>query len=141
MTDLSWAKTLRRVHERAANRCEYCQTAQLAIGQAMHVEHIEPGGGDNLENLCLSCPSCNLSKATATSAPDPETGKIVALYNPRSQVWSQHFEWQQHGQIVYGLTPTGRATVARLRMNLPRIVEARSVWVRAGVHPPNDGRQ
>lgn len=136
MNDLSWAETGRRVHERAEHRCEYCQTAQWVIGQAMHVEHINPNGGDGLDNLCLSCPSCNLSKATATSAPDPETDEITPLFNPRTQAWSDHFEWIEKGTVVRGLTPTGRATAARFRMNLPRLVEARSIWVRAGVHPP-----
>jgi len=138
MSELSWAETVRRVHQRAANRCEYCQTAQRVIGQAMHVEHIHPDGSDDLENLCLSCPSCNLSKARATSASDPATDEPVPLYNPRARNWSEHFEWIQNGQIIRGLTPIGRATVVRLRMNQPRIVEARSIWMLAGVHPPHE---
>jgi len=60
------------------------------------------------------------------------------LFNPRIQRWSQHFEWQQHGLILQGRTPTGRATVERLRMNLPRIVEARAIWVQVGIHPPDE---
>jgi hypothetical protein len=106
------------------------------MGQAMHVEHIHPGGPDALENLCLSCPSCNLSKAQVTSAPDPDTGETVPLFNPRLQRWSAHFEWMHNGQVLRGLTPTGRATVVRLRMNQPRIVEARSIWILAGIHLP-----
>ena len=106
------------------------------MGQAMHVEHMHPGGPDALENLCLSCPSCNLSKAQATSAPGPETGETVPLFNPRIQRWSEHFEWIHNGQVLRGLTPTGRATIVRLRMNQPRIVEARSIWILAGIHPP-----
>ncbi|KAB2834856.1 MAG: hypothetical protein F9K48_05450 [Candidatus Brocadia sp.] len=34
----SWAATVRLVHERANYCCEYCQTSQEIIGQAMHVE-------------------------------------------------------------------------------------------------------
>lgn len=138
MSDLPWAEIVRQVHRRANNQCEYCQTSQRVTGQAMHVEHIDPNGGDDLENLCLSCPSCNLSKATATSALDPETKEIVPLFNPRQQDWSEHFEWQQNGQQIYGLTPTGRATVERLKMNQLRIVEARAIWIRAGAHPPRE---
>lgn len=82
------------------------------IGQAMHVEHINPNVGDSLDNLCLSCPTCNLSKAKVTSAPDPDTEKMTALFNPRQQVWSEHFHWIENGKIVQGLTATGRATVA-----------------------------
>ena len=138
MSELSWAETVRRVHQRAANRCEYCQTAQRVMGQAMHVEHITPDGRDDLENLCLSCPNCNLSKGRATSAPDLETGELVPLFNPRTQSWSAHFEWIQNGRILRGLTPSGRATVMRLRMNQPRLIEARSIWVLADVHSPTE---
>ena len=136
MTELSWAETVRQVHERAAFRCEYCQTAQRVIGQAMHVEHIFPNLGDNLENLCLSCPSCNLSKAKATQAPDPESKNLVPLFNPRIQNWNEHFEWLENGTIVKGKTATSRATVSRMKMNIERIVRARIIWVLAKVHPP-----
>jgi 5-methylcytosine-specific restriction endonuclease McrA len=137
MSELSWAETVRRVHQRAENRCEYCQTARRVMGQAMHVEHIHPDGPDTLENLCLSCPSCNLSKAQATAALDPDTDETVPLFNPRLQSWSVHFAWIHNGQVLRGLTPTGRATIVRLRMNQPRIVEARSIWILAGIHPPH----
>lgn len=136
MSNLSWAETVRRVHERAAFQCEYCQTGQRVTGQAMHVEHISPGGGDDLENLALSCATCNLSKARATSALDPSTGESVPLFNPRTQTWTEHFEWVENGTIVRGRTAAGRATIVRLQMNVARVVNARKVWVRAGEHPP-----
>lgn len=136
MSEPSWAETVRFVHERAAYTCEYCQTTQRVIGQALHVEHIIPDGNDHPDNLCLSCPSCNLSKARAVSAVDPDTEQDVPLFNPRQQTWSDHFEWTYNGSIIRGLTPIGRATVVRLRMNLTRIVEARKIWVRSGEHPP-----
>lgn len=136
MSERSWADIVRHVHERANYTCEYCQTSQRVIGQAMHVEHIDPSGGDNLENLCLSCSSCNLSKARATSALDPLTGQITPLFNPRVQSWAEHFQWAENGIRLVGLTTMGRATIIRLKMNLPRIVEARTTWVRAKIHPP-----
>jgi len=138
MSDPPWAATARLVQQRAQYRCEYCQTRQDVIGQALHVDHIDPAGGDDPDNLCLACPSCNLSKAQATMAPDPETGETVALFNPRQQQWVDHFAWMENGQRVEGLTPEGRATVTRLRMNLDRLVVARAFWVRAGLHPPQD---
>src|SRR5262245_58506100 len=93
MSELSWAAIVRFVHERARNCCEYCQTNRDIIGQAMHVEHIDPNGGDAPENLCLACPSCNLSKAMATTARDPSTGAIIPLFHPRRQRWRDHFVW------------------------------------------------
>jgi hypothetical protein len=137
MSELSWAELLRRVHKRANFLCEYCQTAQRIIGQAMHVDHINPDGGDLLDNLCLSCANCNMSKARATTAFDPESQQIVPLFNPRNQIWAEHFEWIANGTVLRGLTPTGRATIVRLQINRERMIESRSNWVFYGLHPPS----
>lgn len=137
MSNVSWAAIVRLVHERARHCCEYCQTCRDTIGQAMHVEHIDPNEGDDPENLCLACPTCNLSKSRATSALDPITGMIVPLFHPRRQQWQEHFRWIENARRVQGLTPTGRATVERLRMNQERLVVARALWVKAHCHPPS----
>jgi hypothetical protein len=131
----SWQTTKEFVHNRAGGCCEYCWTCEINIGQAMHIEHIIPDGGNNPDNLCLACPNCNLSKAAVTSAIDPETGDEVSLFNPRSQDWQTHFEWVANFTVVQGQTPIGRATVARFKMNRPRIVLARKRWVQARLHP------
>ena len=136
MNDLPWAAVVRLVHERAHHCCEYCQTCRDIIGQTMHVDHIDPGGSDHPDNLCLACPNCNLIKSNAVSAPDPETGETLPLFNPRTQKWHDHFAWIDNGRRVAGLTPTARATVERLRMNQPAMVVARSLWIRAKCHPP-----
>jgi hypothetical protein len=104
----------------------------------MHIEHIDPDGGDDLSNLCLACATCNQSKGISTSAIDPLTKVVVPLFNPRQQEWAQHFSWDDELVWLQGTTPTGRATVERLRMNIDRVVIARRVWIRAGVHPPID---
>jgi hypothetical protein len=136
MNDLSWAEIVRRVYQRAHFLCEYCQTSQRITGQAMHVDHIDPDGDDSLDNLCLSCANCNMSKARATSSSDPATGEVALLFNPRSQIWSAHFEWTPDGTRLKELTPTGRVTIERLKINQDRVVDARVLWVFAGVHPP-----
>jgi hypothetical protein len=135
--DLPWAARVRQVYSRAHFHCEYCHTNQAIIGQPMHVDHIDPQGGDGPDNLCLACPTCNLSKGVATSSADPETGEEVSLFNPREHVWQEHFEWIDGGRRIRGLTPIGRATVVRLAMNLDRVIVARSLWIRAGLHPPD----
>lgn len=117
MNDLSWTETRRLVHERAGYLCEYCQTSQHITAQAMHVDHIDPSGGDVLDNLCLACGNCNLSKAHAISALDPATNDEVPLFNPRVQLWSEHFEWIHDSTIHNGRTSIGRATVERLKIN------------------------
>jgi len=135
MSNPSWQTTKEFVHNRADGCCEYCQTCEINIGQAMHVEHINPGEGDDPVNLCLACPNCNLSKATATTAIDPQTGSNVPLFNPRKQKWVEHFEWIAENTEVQGITSIGRATATRFKMNRPRIVLARQRWVQAGLHP------
>jgi len=102
----------------------------------MQIDHIDPKGGDNLDNLCLSCWNCNSSKHKATRVTDPESGERVALFNPRSQRWGDHFEWVDRAVQVRGLTAIGRATVVRLKMNRPVIVAARQRWAEGGHHPP-----
>jgi hypothetical protein len=135
MAERSWSTTKKLVYDRAGGFCEYCQTYGLNIGQALHIEHINPDGGDHLDNLCSACPNCNLSKATARAAWDTETNQEVSLFNPRHQKWSEHFEWVENHTQIRGLTATGRATVARLQMNRSRIILTRQRWVQAGLHP------
>jgi len=138
MNDLSWAATSRLVHQRADFCCEYCQTRQRVIGQAMHIEHIDPHGGDHPDNLGLACANCNQSKGVATSAVDPVTQTVVPLFNPRQQIWDEHFAWDNEKTRLQGLTPVGRATIERLKINIERMVFARRVWISAGEHPPRE---
>ena len=135
MPNLSRQAIRTSVYKRADGCCEYCQTCEINIGQAMHVEHINPAGGDHLNNLCLACPNCNLSKAVAVTAVDLETDKVVPLFNPRTQAWDEHFEWVDDCALVHGVTPVGRATVSCFKMNRPRMVLTRRRWVQAGLHP------
>lgn len=111
--------TRETVRKRAGGLCEYCRLSQeLAPYARFHVEHIiarQHGGGSELDNLAWSCFNCNIYKGTNLSGIDPITGSIVVLYHPRREVWEQHFAVQD--TLIVGLTPTGRATAAVLRMN------------------------
>ncbi len=43
--------------------CYYCQ--ELTPGRSAHIDHVIPlskGGPHSVENLCATCPKCNLSK-------------------------------------------------------------------------------
>lgn len=102
----------------------------------MHVDHVDPKGADNLDNLCLACANCNSSKHKAIEALDPLTKRIVPLFNPRTQIWSDHFEWMDRGLLLNGKSDIGRATISRLKMNRQTIVGARERWIKMGFHPP-----
>ena len=121
------AETRRTVRERADDRCEYCQLRQEHAQLWRHqIEHIIPRkhrGTDDLDNLAWACVRCNLSKSSNLSGIDADTGQTVALYNPRKQIWWEHFAYE--GAEIIGLTPTGRATVAVLNMNESRRFQLR----------------
>jgi hypothetical protein len=122
---------------RAGNRCEYCQLSQLGQEATFHIDHVTPraaGGPTTADNLALACVSCSLRKWANQTAPDPDTGEEVALFNPRAQVWEDHFRW--NGERVVPLTPTGRATVVALALNRPIILAIRQEEAIRGRHPP-----
>ena len=138
MADYSWNEIKQLVYLRAYGCCEYCRTAEANTGQTMQIDHIHPNGGDDVDNLCLSCWNCNNHKREATQAVDPSTGEIVPLFNPREDRWENHFEWIEQATRIQGKTASGRATVVRLKMNRPAIIVARQRWVAGGFHPPNE---
>ncbi len=108
----------------------------------LEIEHIIPlskQGSNDEENLWLSCPICNRYKSDKTTGVDPETGEGVNLFNTRTQIWSEHFQWSEDGLQIIGKTPVGRATVVALHLSDdPDALEVRSYWVMAGWHPPSD---
>jgi hypothetical protein len=69
---------------------------------------------------------------------DIETGGQTQLFNPRPDIWSEHFAWAEGGQILVGLTATGRVTVVALQLNNDNLVVARSLWIAAGWHPSGE---
>lgn len=111
------------------------------MGYPLHVEHIVPeaaGGASSEDNLWLACSVCNGAKGVQVAGLDDVTGEEAPLFNPRMQVWLEHFAWSEDGVRVLGLTPTGRVTVAALRLTTPFRVQTRQRWVAVGWHPPAD---
>jgi hypothetical protein len=129
----------RRVRQRARNLCEYCRTLMDFTGHEFTIDHILPesrGGTSHFDNLCFCCFWCNNYKQARTHARDPRTGRLVPLFNPRREQWDEHFRWSPTFTRVIGRTATGRATLTALHLNRPTLVHARQVWVRHGLHPP-----
>lgn len=125
----------------ARHRCGYCLTSSSITGTPMEIDHIVPeslGGPTVRENLWLACSMCNDHKSNRIAAPDPHSGEIVRIFDPRRQVWSDHFEWSTEADLIVGKTPTGRATIVAVRLNRAEVVEARRGWVIARWHPPKD---
>ncbi len=107
----------------------------------MEIDHLLPRaqqGATDEENLWLACSACNDTKNDRTKARDPLTDEEVPLFNPRKQVWQEHFSWTAERDRIIGLTATGRATITALNLNRFHLVRSRRIWVKAGVHPPKD---
>jgi len=132
----------RRVREAAHSRCGYCLSPQHLVMARLEIEHIIPvgrGGSSEESNLWLSCPLCNKAKSDRTSAVDPASGQEVSIFNPRTQQWNEHFSWSADGLRIIGKSPTGRATVALLKLDSDSdAILVRSYWVQAGWHPPGE---
>jgi hypothetical protein len=122
------------VHRRAGNRCEYFRLKQEHLPfSTFQVEHIIPrkhGGDDDPANLAPTCDRCNSHKGANLTGIDPETGEIIALFNPRKHSWDEHFGLSDI--TIVGLTAAGRTTVRVLNMNEERRVRLRAVLKRYG---------
>ena len=130
-----------QVAAEARHRCSYCLTPADIVGSPMEIEHIVPevlGGTTETDNLWLACSLCNEHKSGRIIGVDPESGEEVRLFDPRHQLWREHFTWTAEGDEIVGLTPTGRATVATLHLNRALLVRSRQRWVSVGWHPPED---
>jgi hypothetical protein len=125
------------VKKRAGGKCEYCGMDQRLQGATFHVEHAvtkSRGGADEESNRAWCCPSCNLHKSDRIVSKDPLTQEMVPLFNPRTDVWAEHFVWR--GYLIVGTTPYGRAAVAALDLNHPRRVLIRRAEEKFGLFQP-----
>lgn len=121
------------VRVRAKGRCEYCRFPESQAPLAFPLDHViavKHHGPTTLDNLALACPSCNGHKGPSISGIDPESGRHMALFNPRVDRWHDHFRW--NGVEIVGLTPVARATIDVLAMNDEFQLAARVSLVRSG---------
>jgi HNH endonuclease len=122
---------------RAGERCEYCHLPTRGQVATFPIDHVLPrssGGETVLTNLALACPHCNAYKWAHTSGTDPVSGSTLPLFNPRTEVWSDHFQWSmQEPGVLEGKTPLGRATIAQLQINDPDLLAIRQLLATLGL--------
>jgi hypothetical protein len=129
----AWLKAV--VQRRVGFRCEYCQFPERFAELRFQVDHVIPqqhGGATVEENLAWACFRCNKHKGPNLAGIDPATGQIVRLFNPRQDVWSEHFVWA--ASQLTGLTPIGRATVNVLQCNRLDACLVRGALMEEGVY-------
>lgn len=130
-----------QIAERDHHLCSYCRTAEKIVGGEFTIDHILPeslNGATEVHNLCLACWRCNLIKGNRIVGSHPLSGALERFYHPAEQQWTDHFVWMEAGLFIRGLTPTGRAKVHALRLNRPKLIESRRLWITVGWHPPQD---
>jgi hypothetical protein len=131
------AALIRLVWRRAGDCCEYCRLPQEFERPPFQIDHIiarKHQGPSTADNLALSCLHCNSFKGTDIATLAPLTRKLTPLFNPRRQVWSRHFRWED--AYLTGRTPIGAATVVLLKINDPFRVILREALIAEGVFPP-----
>ena len=104
--------------------CEYCHASEKWQYVRFTIDHV--------------IPVAHRRKWNRQTANDPETNQSVLLFNPRRDVWAQHFIWSSDGTRIIGLTPTGRATIVALALNRERVIDIRKADRQIGRHPPSD---
>lgn len=88
--------TRQLVRERAKFLCEYCHSPEWSSADLFTLDHLVPqflGGSDELNNLALACRRCNERCYNFTTGTDPETNLETPIFQPRQQVWAEHFIW------------------------------------------------
>lgn len=98
------AEMRRTVRLRAHNRCEYCGIREDDTEFGCEVDHVlseKHLGKTELDNLAFACFFCNRNKGSdigsVRSAGDPE---FIRFFNPRTDAWSEHFEFDAQGRIA-----------------------------------------
>jgi HNH endonuclease len=136
MTNYISATLRQLVSQRAAGACEYCRIHQIFSIYSHEIDHVialKHGGESTDDNLVLACLPCNRHKGSDLTSLDPLTGVITPLFNPRTQIWLEHF--QLEGGSIMGITETGRTTIFLLQMNETSRLQLRQALAVQGLYP------
>jgi hypothetical protein len=126
----------RLVVGRAESLCEYCLIAESDTYFGCQIDHVvseKHGGPTTADNLAFACLFCNVAKGSDVGSLDWETGELVRFFNPRIDLWWNHFELS--GDRIDPLTAVGRVTVRILGFNSPDRCRERSALLAAGRYP------
>lgn len=125
------------VRERANLACEYCLIHEddvLLPHEPDHIIAIKHRGETSESNMAWTCFTCNRAKASDLASIDIETNRLVRLFNPRSDIWQEHFRIERNGLII-PLTDVGRVTEFLLKLNRPEHLEIRKTLTRSTRYP------
>lgn len=132
----SWISDALRtlVRERAHGLCEYCLIHESDTVWGLQVDHViaEKHHGPTADhNLCYACPACNRAKGSDLTT--VVSGKLVRLFNPRIDIWSEHFVLD--GPLFKARSRIGNGTIRLLGINDSDRLEMRRILALAGSYP------
>ena len=108
----------RLVAARANYRCEYCLIHEENTFFGCEVDHVislKHGGATAEDNLAYACMVCNRRKGSDLGSVLRRTGELVRFFNPRTDVWENHFKLD--GARIRPLTEVGEVTARILVFN------------------------
>lgn len=131
------SEELRRlVTNRAERLCEYCLIHEDDAFFGCEVDHIvslKHSGPTEAMNLAYACSFCNRNKGSDIASVAEITGELVRFFNPRIDLWSEHFRLD--GSLIEPLTNIGEATARILKFNeIERVLE-RQTLIAIGWYP------
>ncbi len=136
MSDYIPATLRQLVTKRAAYRCEYCLVHESDVLLSHEADHIiaqQHEGKTMPENLALACMHCNRHKGTNIASIDPDSGQLTPLFNPRTQIWAEHFELKN--ARIQPLTSIGQVTIKLLKLNHPDRLRVRQALIEIEAYP------
>jgi hypothetical protein len=137
MTSYVSAELRRHVEQRAGRRCEYCLIHEVDTYLGCQVDHIiaeKHGGLTKADNLCYACAFCNRSKGTDLGSLTPDSGELTRFFNPRTDVWDEHFELD--GSHIASRTAIGEVTAIILGFNTTERILERELLQLSGRYSP-----
>lgn len=129
------AELRRQVIGEAENICEYCLIHEDDTFFGCHVDHIiseKHGGLTTADNLAFACSVCNLRKGSDIASLT-SSGILTRLYNPRIDIWSQHFALLR--AVIEPLTDIGEVTESLLQLNISERILERQELIEVQSYP------
>jgi hypothetical protein len=121
---------------RAEGKCEYCRIRiedTYFGGEIDHIISLKHRGETVSENLALACQPCNRNKGSDLGSISETSNNLVRFYNPRIDVWSEHFRVNENTEIE-SLTEIGDVTVFIFGFNETERIDERRGLIELGLY-------
>jgi hypothetical protein len=132
----------RAVYRRANHQCEYCLIDEQDTFLGCQIDHViaEKHGGETIfENLAVACTLCNRAKGSDIAT--LVDGALTRLYNPRVELWTDHFGIAKDQITILSKTSVGQATISLLEINTNDRLLERQTLNELGLYPPFDAQR